>query len=100
MPSYRPFNTPTLYLAPMRLILLLSALLSAFAAGVLPARADVSVAQVHALTAVEAVRAAGTTARQRPVFVMPSVSDLAIAPIVTAVTALLAAPLYAGRLRI
>ena len=86
----------------MRLILLLSALLSAFAAGVSPARtaAGVPMVQVSRLVDVVAARAAVATAGRRPVFVLPSVSDVVAAPAFAGVTVLArAVPLYAGRLR-
>jgi hypothetical protein len=84
----------------MRLILLLSALLSAFAAGVSPARGgEVSAAQVSTLARVVAARAAVATAGTRPVFVMPSVRILAAAPGFAGATVVRAVPLYFGRLR-
>jgi hypothetical protein len=86
----------------MRLILLLSALLSAFAAGVSPSRAAVvSAAQVSALVERHAARAAEVASGLRPVFVLPSVRDVAAAPAVAGATVLArAVPLYAGRLRV
>ena len=84
----------------MRLILLLSALLSAFAAGVVPARAaGVSAAQVSALVERHAARAAVVASGLRPVFVLPSVRDVAAAPASAGATVVSAVPLYAGRLR-
>jgi hypothetical protein len=86
----------------MRLILLLSALLSAFAAGVSPSRAaGVSAAQVSALVERHAARAAVVASGLRPVVVMPSARDVAAAPAFAGATFVaLAVPLYAGRLRI
>ena len=85
----------------MRLILLLSALLSAFAAGVVPARAaGVSAVQVSALVERHAARSVVVAQGLRPAFVMPSVRSLAAAPACAGVTVLAkAVPLYAGRLR-
>jgi hypothetical protein len=85
----------------MRLILLLSALLSAFAAGVAPARAaGVSAAQVSALVERHAARASVATVGRRPVVVMPSVRDVAAAAAFAGATVLAkTVPLYAGRLR-
>jgi hypothetical protein len=84
----------------MRLILLLSALLSAFAAGVSPARAaGVPTVQVVRLVDVVAARAAVATAGRRPVFVTPSVADVVAAPASAGVTAVATVPLYANRLR-
>jgi hypothetical protein len=83
----------------MRLILLLSALLSAFAAGVSPARATgVSAAQVSTLARVVAARAAVATSGQRPLVALPSVRDVLVAAFVEMAPAM-AVPLYAGRLR-
>ena len=83
----------------MRLILLLSALLSAFAAGVSPARAaGVPMVQVSRLVDVVAARAAVATAGRLPLVSLPSVRDVLMAQFV--VTAPLSVvPLYAGRLR-
>ena len=84
----------------MRLILLLSALLSAFAAGVAPARAaGVSAVQVGTLARVVAARAAVTTAGRRPLVALPRVRDVLGASIVVDAPAM-AVPLYAGRLRV
>jgi hypothetical protein len=84
----------------MRLILLLSALLSAFAAGVSPARAaGVSAAQVSALVERHAARAAVVASGRRPVFVTPSVRDVLVVAFVEAAP-LTSVPLYAGRLRV
>jgi hypothetical protein len=97
--SYRPFNTPPLYAMAMRLILLLSALLSAFAAGVSPARAaGVSAAQVSALVERHAARAAVATSGQRPLVSLPSVRNVLVAAFVE-YAPLTVVPLYAGRLR-
>ena len=83
----------------MRLILLLSALLSAFAAGVVPARAGVSAAQVGTLARVVAARAAVATAGRRPLVALLQISDVLAASI--AIDApVIAVPLYAGRLRV
>jgi hypothetical protein len=83
----------------MRLILLLSALLSAFAAGVVPARAaGVSATQVSALVERHKAHVAVAMAGQRPVFVLPSVRDVLVARFVQ-IAPLMAVPLYAGRLR-
>jgi hypothetical protein len=86
----------------MRLILLLSALLSAFAAGISPARAaGVSAAQVSALVERHAARAAVATAGRRPLVSLPSVSDAAAARAFAGATIVArAVPLYAGRLRV
>ena len=100
MPPYRPFNTPPLYAPQMRLILLLSALLSAFAAGASPAQAaaGVPMVQVSRLVDVVAARAAVATSGRRPLVSLPSVRDVLMARFV--VTAPLSVvPLYAGRLR-
>jgi hypothetical protein len=84
----------------MRLILLLSALLSAFAAGVSPSRAaGVSAAQVSALVERHAARAAVVASGQRPVFEMPSVRDVLVVAFVETAP-LTSVPLYAGRLRV
>lgn len=84
----------------MRLILLFSALLSAFAAGALPARAaGVSAAQVSALVERHAARSVVVAQGLRPVFVMPSVRSLAAAPACAGATPVTIVPLYAGRLR-
>jgi hypothetical protein len=83
----------------MRLLLLLSALLSAFAAGVLPARAvGVSAAQVSALLERHATRAAVATAGRRPLVSLPSLRDVLVAEFVQTAP-VMAVPLYAGRLR-
>jgi hypothetical protein len=85
----------------MRLILLLSALLSAFAAGVSPSRgAGVSAAQVSALVERHAARAAVVASGLRPLVSLPSVRDVAAAPAYAEATVLAkTVPLYAGRLR-
>jgi hypothetical protein len=96
---YRPFNTPPLYAHTMRLILLLSALLSAFAAGVVPARAaGVSAAQVSALVERHAARAAVVAVGLRPLVTLPSVRDVLVAAFVEDAPVTVV-PLYAGRLR-
>ena len=83
----------------MRLILLLSALLSAFAAGVVPARAaGVSAVQVGTLARVVAARAAVATAGQRPLVALPQISDV-LATSIAIDAPVMAVPLYAGRLR-
>jgi hypothetical protein len=83
----------------MRVILLLSALLSAFAAGVLPARAaGVSAAQVSTLARAVAAQSAVATAGRRPLVAQPSVRDVLVASFVQTAP-VLATPLYAGRLR-
>ena len=83
----------------MRFILLLSALLSAFAAGVVPARAaEVSAVQVSTLARVVAARAAVTTAGRRPLVSLPSVRDVLVVQFVVA-SPEMAVPIYAGRLR-
>ena len=83
----------------MRLILLLSALLSAFAAGVAPARAaGVPMVQVARLVDVVAARAAVATAGRRPLVSLPLVRDAFVAPFVVIAPAMVV-PLYAGRLR-
>ncbi len=84
----------------MRLILLLSALLSAFAAGVSPAQAGAGVpmVQVSRLVDVVAARAAVATAGRRPLVVVASVRDVLVAPFVVIAPAMVL-PLYAGRLR-
>jgi hypothetical protein len=83
----------------MRLILLLSALLSAFAAGVSPARAaGVSAAQVSALVERHAARAAVVASGQRPVVLLPSVRDVLVVQFVETAPVTVV-PLYAGRLR-
>ena len=85
----------------MRLILLLSALLSAFAAGVSPAQAaaGVPMVQVSRLVDVVAARAAVATSGRRPLVSLPSVPDAFVVPrfIDAPVVAI---PLYAGRLRV
>ena len=83
----------------MRLILLLSALLSAFATGIAPARAArVSAVQVGTLARVVAARAEVATAGRRPLVALPRVRDVLAASI--AVDApVMTVPLYAGRLR-
>jgi hypothetical protein len=84
----------------MRLILLLSALLSAFAAGVVPSRAaGVSATQVSALVERQSTRNAVAMAGQRPVVALPSVRDVLVVPFVETMPAATVA-LYAGRLRI
>jgi hypothetical protein len=83
----------------MRLILLLSALLSAFAAGVSPSRAaGVSAAQVSALVERHAARAAVVASGRRPVFVTPSVRDVLVVAFVEMAPATIV-PLYFGRPR-
>jgi hypothetical protein len=83
----------------MRLILLLSALLSAFAAGVSPARAaGVSAAQVSALVEQHVARAGVATVGRRPLVSLPSVRDVLVVSFVEAAP-LTSVPLYAGRLR-
>ena len=83
----------------MRFILLLSALLSAFAAGVVPARAaGVSAVQVSTLARVVAARAAVATAGRRPWVALPRVSKVLAASAAIDAPAL-TVPLYAGRLR-
>jgi hypothetical protein len=83
----------------MRLILLLSALLSAFATGVSPApAAGVSAAQVSALVERHAARAAVVASGQRPVVLLPSVRDVLVVQFVET-TPVTVVPLYAGRLR-
>jgi hypothetical protein len=83
----------------MRLILLLSALLSAFAAGVSPARAaGVSAAQVSALVERHAARAAVVASGQRPVVLRPSARDVLVVQFVETAPVTVV-PLYAGRLR-
>jgi hypothetical protein len=84
----------------MRLILLLSALLSAFAAGVSPARGgEVSAAQVSTLARVVAARAAVATMGSRPVFVIPSVRDVLVVAAFEEAEPTASIPLYANRLR-
>jgi hypothetical protein len=84
----------------MRLILLLSALLSAFAAGVSPSRAaGVSAAQVSALVERHAARTAVATAGRRPLVSLPSGRDVLIVAFVETAP-LTIVPLYAGRLRV
>ena len=84
----------------MRLILLLSALLSAFAAGVVPARAaGVLAVQVGTLARVVAARAAVATAGRRPLVALPRVRDVLAASIAIDAPAL-TVPLYARRLRV
>ena len=84
----------------MRLILLLSALLSAFAAGVVPARAaGVSAVQVGTLARVVAARAAVATAGRRPLVALPRVSDV-LAALIAIDAPVITVPLYAGRLRV
>ena len=97
---YRPFNTPPLYAQLMRLILLLSALLSAFATGIVPARAaGVSAVQVGTLVRVVAARAAVATAGRRPLVTLPRINDVLAASIAIDAPAL-TVPLYARRLRV
>ena len=84
----------------MRLILLFSALLSVFAAGVVPARAaGVSAVQVGTLARVVAARAAVATVGQRPLVALPRLRDVRAASIAVDAPAL-TVPLYAGRLRV
>ena len=84
----------------MRILFLLSALLSAFAAGVVPARAaGVSAAQVATLARVVAARAAVATAGRRPLVALPRISDVLAASIAIDAPAL-TVPLYARRLRV
>ena len=84
----------------MRFLLLLSALLSAFAAGVVPARvAGVSAVQVGTLARVVAARAAVATAGRRPFVALLRVSDVLAASIAFDAPAM-TVPLYAGRLRV
>ena len=83
----------------MRLILLLYALLSAFAAGIVPARAaGVSAVQVGTLMRVVAARANVATAGRRPLVALPRTCDVLAASIAIDAPAM-AVPLYAGRLR-
>ncbi len=83
----------------MRLILLLSALLSAFASGVVPARAaGVSAAQVSALVERHAARAAVVASGLRPLVSLPSLRDVLVAAFVETAP-LTVVPLFAGRLR-
>jgi hypothetical protein len=92
--------TPSLYARMMRLILLLYAILSAFAAGVAPARAaGVSAAQVAALVERQAARAAVVASGLRPLVALPSVRDVLVVPFVETAP-MMAAPLYVGRLRV
>ena len=85
----------------MRLILLLSALLSAFAAGVVPARAaGISAAQVSALVERHAARSVVVAQGLRPAFVMPSMYSLAAATACAGATPVTIVPLYFGRLRV
>jgi hypothetical protein len=84
----------------MRLILLLSALLSAFAAGVSPSRAaGVSAAQVSALVERHATQAAVATAGRRPLVLLPLVRDVLVVRFVE-MAPVMAVALYAGRLRV
>ena len=84
----------------MRLILLLSALLSAFAAGVVPARAGgVPAAQVGALVERDAARAVVANVGRRPSVKLPSVRDALVARFVLTAPGTVI-PLYAGRLRV
>jgi hypothetical protein len=84
----------------MRLILLLSALLSAFAAGVSPSQAaGVSAAQVSALVERHAARAAVVASGLRPLVSLPSVRDVLVAAFVE-YALVTVVPLYAERLRI
>ena len=85
----------------MRLILLLSALLSAFAAGASPAQAaaGVPMVQVSRLVDVVAARAAVATAGRRPLAVLPSLGDILVSAILT-VTSVMTVPIYTGRLRV
>jgi hypothetical protein len=83
----------------MRLILLLSALLSAFAAGVVPARAaGVPMVQIVRLVDVVAARAAVATAGRRPLVSLPSARDVLVVQFVEAAPVMVV-PLYAARLR-
>ena len=85
----------------MRLILLLSALLTAFAGSGVPARATgVSAAQVSALVERRAARGEVVAQDVRPGFVMPSVGSLAAAPAYTGAAVVRVVPLYGLRLRI
>lgn len=98
---YGPFNRSPLYARVMRLILLLSALLSAFAAGVSPARAaGVSAVQVGAVIAAVAAQRDATVVGIRPLVGLPSVRDVAAAPVFAVATVGRAVPRYAGRLRV
>ena len=83
----------------MRVILLLSALLSAFAAVVVPARAaGVSAAQVSALVERHAARAAVVASGLRPLVQLPRRADVLVARLVKTAPMTIV-PLYAGRLR-
>lgn len=89
-----------LYAHPMRLILLLSALLSAFAAGVAPARAaGASAAQVSALVERHSARVAVVASGLRPLVGLPRLSDVLVARFVK-IALVAVIPLHAGRLRI
>ena len=84
----------------MRLILLLSALLSAFAAGVVPARAaGVPAAQVGALVERHAVRSIVAMAGRRPLIKLPSIRDVLVARFVLTAPVMVIS-LYASRLRV
>jgi hypothetical protein len=84
----------------MRFLLLLSALLTAFAGSVGGARAGVAQAcQVCALIGAAATDARAAGAGQRPSVAMPSRCDVAAAPASVEVTAVTTVPLYFGRLR-
>jgi hypothetical protein len=83
----------------MRLVLLLSALLTAFAGAASPARAgQVSAAQVSALVERHAAQAAVVAVGRRPLVTLPSVHDVLVAAFVEDVPVSVV-PLYAGRLR-
>ncbi|MFM9978081.1 MAG: hypothetical protein ACKVOP_08570 [Sphingomonadaceae bacterium] len=84
----------------MRFFLLLSALLTAFAAGLSPARAaGVAAAQVSALVEHNVARAVVSTVNQRPQPKMPRVSDVLCLDPLVATPVGHAVPRYAGRLR-
>lgn len=86
----------------MRILLLLSALLTALAAIGAPARAGgVSAQQVGVLVAVAEKRDAAVVAEGRPGFARPSLRDVAAPPVPSGMTRVAkAAPLYVNRLRV
>jgi hypothetical protein len=85
----------------MRIFLLLSALLTAFAAGVSPARAGgVAAAQVGVVVAAASAQRDAVAVGVRPLVELPSVRDVAVGPAFVRATPALIVPLYAGRLRV
>ena len=85
----------------MRIFLLLSALLTAFAAGVSPARAGgVAAAQVGVVVAAASAQRDALAVGVRPLVELPSVRDVAAAPVFAGAPFVRVVPLYAGRRRV